>query len=1027
MRGVFTKFLNDDDPTTFKTITFGNVAEGADGIVFADGYLGHTIRTGTYQSTADGGVTLTSGNDYNAAFLADDSGANIGASVRNLLGRTLLTFDQSAGSIRSVMGQLKMLTGIDVATGVYTAVQGYLELAGTHAVSSGATLSGMDVSIEFGGTVTVASGGVLAGLRIETTGTGTIAGAGETAAIYIEDSGTVTDWPVGVDINNCTIGIDIGAATTGINVSGATTTGILLAGTATDGISITGICTDAIHISGANTATGLHISGDQVVGTLFATTAAADAAHRVTIPTGITLGAGVDINATSTGVVTSGLTMQGTGTFTTGITLSATAITTGILISATTVTTGITISSACSGDGILISGASADGIHVSGATTANAIHVSGDQVVGFLFETTAAADAAHRITVPTGITLGAGVDMNCTSTGVVTSGLTMQGTGTFTTGITLSATAITTGILISATTVTTGITISSACSGDGLLISGASADGIHISGATTANAIHVSGDQVIGFLFETTAAADAAHRVTVPTGITLGAGLDINCTSTGVVTSGLTMQGTGTFTTGITLSASAITTGILLSAGAMTDGILISGTTPADGIHISSACSANGIHLAGATAVNNIYIGHVQTNAATGLQFIAAYAGSSIVTGTYQSTADGGVILTSTNDYNAAFLCDDSGDNIGASVRNVLGRTLLTVDQSGGSIRSLMGQLKMLTDVDLATGVYAGVQGYLEFVAGNDVQAGGKVAGIDSSIEVADGATLVVDASGRLCGLHCELTAGDGGTGIVTQTGDCAAIWIDTAGTITDWKVGIDINNTTTGIDIGACTTGINVSGTVTTGIAIAGASTHGIYITGASATAGIGITQTLAANDDHALEVITTTAATGNSVRPIHMVSTLTGPGAVGGRAEFEMTSNVALGGWANALKGYFNMGNSCSVSGLGSAIVAEMLLPGASLAGVGSYGVLEIELVTQANGLTGGAPVAFQWMQVSGNSTATADWEDTGYLMIIKGLNEGTGNIYSAGADVIAAATLRILVGTTPYYLMLAAGESN
>jgi len=247
---------------------------------------------------------------------------------------------------------------------------------------------------------------------------------------------------------------------------------------------------------------------------------------------------------------------------------------------------------------------------------------------------------------------------------------------------------------------------------------------------------------------------------------------------------------------------------------------------------------------------------------------------------------------------------------------------------------------------------------------------------------------------------------------------------------------GLDINATSTGIvtsgltmqGTGTFTTGITLSATsIVTGIAISAANTHGIYITGASATAGIGITQTLAANDDHALEVITTTAATGASVRPIHMVSTLTGVGAVGGRAEFEMTSNVALGGWANALKGYFNMGAACSVSGLGSAVCAEMLLPGASLAGVGSYGVVEMELVTQTSGLTGGAPVAFQWMQVSGDGTATADWEDNGYLMIIKGLTEGTGNIYSAGADVIAAATLRILVGSTPYYIMLAAGEST
>jgi len=136
-----------------------------------------------------------------------------------------------------------------------------------------------------------------------------------------------------------------GAFTTGIEISADGTTGISitsgfsgtnmisLAGTgSTSGVLISGACANAISITGTNTIAGISISGDQVLGTLFHATAAATAAHSVTIPTGITLGAGLDINATSTGIVTSGLTMQGTGTFTTCITLSATAMTTGIKI-----------------------------------------------------------------------------------------------------------------------------------------------------------------------------------------------------------------------------------------------------------------------------------------------------------------------------------------------------------------------------------------------------------------------------------------------------------------------------------------------------------------------------------------------------------------------------------------------------------------------------------------------------------------------------------------------------------------------
>lgn len=161
-------------------------------------------------------------------------------------------------------------------------------------------------------------------------------------------------------------------------------------------------------------------------------------------------------------------------------------------------------------------------------------------------------------------------------------------------------------------------------------------------------------------------------------------------------------------------------------------------------------------------------------------------------------------------------------------------------------------------------------------------------------------------------------------------------------------------------------------------------------------------------------------------SVRPIWMVNRMAGAAGVGGRAEFHMVTNVALGSWANALKGYIEFEASGRVTGLGSAIVAEMLLPGATLAG-GSYGVLEIELVTQASGLTGGCPVAMQWMQVSGNQTAIDDWEDNGYIWIIKGLSDAAGNIFDTNTTPTCDATLRILVGTTPYYILLSSSPTS
>ncbi|MFH1718550.1 MAG: hypothetical protein ABIF19_14445 [Planctomycetota bacterium] len=229
-----------------------------------------------------------------------------------------------------------------------------------------------------------------------------------------------------------------GAETTQITISGACTTGILQSGTSTTAYSITGAFT-----------TGISIAADGTTG--IAITSAFSGVDMISLA-----GTG-----STSGILISGacaIPLNITGAFTTGLTIAADGITAISVTSAFTGVTGLSFAGTASGDGILISGACADGIHISGTNTASGLHISGDQVVGVLFESTAAAEAALRATVPTGITLDAGIDINCTSTGVVTSGLTMQGTGTFTTCITLSATTMTTGIKIG-TGATTAIDI----------------------------------------------------------------------------------------------------------------------------------------------------------------------------------------------------------------------------------------------------------------------------------------------------------------------------------------------------------------------------------------------------------------------------------------------------------------------------------------------------------------------------------------------------------------------------------------
>ena len=161
------------------------------------------VESGSYGSqanTAGSGIAISSTITGALKVFSDDAGSNIAASVRGIQSRFLLTTDASGSSIRALQGQLKILTGVDVTTGIYTAVQGYVELAGTHSVQTSATFSCFDASLEIGTALTVDSGGEACGLHVETTGSGTITNNGTCAGILIDKASGAADWPLGLYI-----------------------------------------------------------------------------------------------------------------------------------------------------------------------------------------------------------------------------------------------------------------------------------------------------------------------------------------------------------------------------------------------------------------------------------------------------------------------------------------------------------------------------------------------------------------------------------------------------------------------------------------------------------------------------------------------------------------------------------------------------------------------------------------------------------------------------------------------------------
>jgi len=166
--------------------------------------------------------------------------------------------------------------------------------------------------------------------------------------------------------------------------------------------------------------------------------------------------------------------------------------------------------------------------------------------------------------------------------------------------------------------------------------------------------------------------------------------------------------------------------------------------------------------------------------------------------------------------------------------------------------------------------------------------------------------------------------------------------------------------------------------------------------------------------------EVYTTSSSTdgSNSVEPFYLKNTMTGVGGVGGRAKFHMYTNVALGGWSNALKAHAEYGSSGRTAGLGSAFCAETTLSAGTTSG--TYCALEGELVLGSGASTGTA-TSFMYFNATGAGVATFD--TNGYLFEIgTGITPASGKFVSANSQTIKCK----IEGNTRYMMMSQAEDS-
>ncbi len=311
-------------------------------------------------------------------------------------------------------------------------------------------------------------------------------------------------------------------------------------------------------------------------------------------------------------------------------------------------------------------------------------------------------------------------------------------------------------------------------------------------------------------------------------------------------------------------------------------------------------------------------------------------------------------------------------------------------------------------DVSLSAGAtYPQLVGYVSSTRGFQLVPQGSISG----------STLTVTGNGTVGGnLAVTGTLSAGGDGLGTD--------FSLYGDVASYKVWFDANADTNGTwYFGADDYGVDVIlyGRTASAAVSWDASTDDLIWTGvARAILGTSGAPLVVTQGSPIVDIYATCASThaSNSVESFYCKTTMTGIAGVGGRARFHMYTNVALGGWANALKAYTEFGSSGRITGLASALCAEMYLEAGCTQG--NYAPLESEIVLASGGKIGTAS-AFLYCNVTDDA---ATFNTSGYLFIL-----GTGVVDTANGlfdvinadDIDACAALKIKIGATDYFIPL------
>ena len=184
----------------------------------------------------------------------------------------------------------------------------------------------------------------------------------------------------------------------------------------------------------------------------------------------------------------------------------------------------------------------------------------------------------------------------------------------------------------------------------------------------------------------------------------------------------------------------------------------------------------------------------------------------------------------------------------------------------------------------------------------------------------------------------------------------------------------------------------------------------------------------TTATADSNYMEFRVENSAASGDNRGMYLREYMTGAGGGGEALRVFTTVEDVAAATVNGSHTSLNFGTSGTVTGQGVVNNNTLHLPTTALASNVTLAAVQAEIYSDGSTSDPGGSTKLSFFRANngGNANGMANVDDDAVLFDLQGFTDATGNLFLTTAPSTLAASLRIMVGTTLYYLPLYSGSS-